>query len=61
MPKFKRQHNIYWVLKLQGRLARSLHRAVLVTPRSGLDDVAWFSGAEGGSRVDSSNSSECVW
>jgi hypothetical protein len=27
MPKFKRQHNIYWVLKLQGRLARSLHRA----------------------------------
>jgi hypothetical protein len=34
---------------------------VLVTPRSGLDDVAWFSGAEGGSRVDSNNSSECVW
>jgi hypothetical protein len=67
MPKFKRQHNIYRVLKLQGRLARSLHRAqgailrVLVTPRSGLDDVAWFSGAEGGWRVDSNNSSECVW
>jgi hypothetical protein len=43
------------------RRVRYCELRALVTPRSGLDNVAWFSGAEGDSRVDSNNSSECVW